>query len=253
MNKYYFVRFDDICPTMEANQFDKAKTLMEKYNIKPLLGVIPLNLDSDQFKTEYDESFWEKIRDLQTAGWSIAMHGCNHVYNQDNPKTMICGKKHSEFAGNSYARQVEIIRKGKEEMEKHGVFTDMFFAPAHSYDKNTLKALAANDFLYNIDGLSDKPYKQCGIINIPCRSFGVPLKGRNRINIAVNHTSEWSNTGKVDGYENLKRFCTLYEGKISNFENIKKMKCGKFIFQKVSEKIYRLKVKCYGVIRKIFK
>ena len=40
-NKYFFVRFDDICPTMDWEQFGRAAELMDKYDIKPLIGVIP--------------------------------------------------------------------------------------------------------------------------------------------------------------------------------------------------------------------
>lgn len=35
------VRFDDICPTMNWEQWNRAVTVLERYNVKPLIGVIP--------------------------------------------------------------------------------------------------------------------------------------------------------------------------------------------------------------------
>ena len=35
------IRFDDICPTMNFEEFDKAIDLMDELDIKPLIGVIP--------------------------------------------------------------------------------------------------------------------------------------------------------------------------------------------------------------------
>ena len=252
-NKYYFVRFDDICSTMDMEQFSKAKDLMDRYHIQPLIGVIPDNHDPEQMKNEADPSFWEKIRNLQEQGWSVAMHGCHHVYNQENPKTMICGKKHSEFAGNSYEKQFEMIKTGKKCLESHGISTNMFFAPAHTYDKNTLRALATNGFKYNVDGLSRKPYKQCGIINIPCRSFGVPRKCRDKINVAINHSSEWTRDDKAYGYEELRSFCENHEKEITNFSAVSEIPVGNFMMQKISEKSFYLYSKLRQLARKIIK
>ena len=249
---YFFVRFDDICPTMDREQFEKAQAIMEQYQIKPLLGIIPENLDPDQMKSEEDKAFWEKMRDLQAQGWTLAMHGYRHVYNQERPKTMVCGRKHSEFAGNSYERQFEIIKSGKEQLESHGIYTDLFFAPAHTYDKNTLKALAANGFKYNVDGLSRKPYKQCGMICIPCRPFDSRTKKLGLVNVIVNHSSEWSREDKAAGYEDLLRFCKKYEGRISNFSDIKEISIGNFMTEKLREKMFLYKTDLRAKLRKFY-
>ena len=160
LKKYCSVRFDDLCPTMNKKQFEKAFELMEINNIKPLLGVVPNNQDIDLMIDEPNDNFWDYIKMKQNQGCEIAMHGYSHVYNQERPMTMICGKKHSEFAGNTYDDQFKKIKLGKEILNSHGIYTDIFFAPAHTYDKNTLKALKANGFKYMCDGLSNKPFKQ---------------------------------------------------------------------------------------------
>lgn len=238
MNKYCVVRFDDVCPTMDAEQFERAFALMERYGIKPLIGVIPDNKDPEQEISPPRADFWDFIKKLQNKGYDIAMHGCIHVYDMDVPKTLICGKKHSEFAGHSYQEQYEKIRKGKEILQSHGIFTDTFFAPAHSYDKNTLKALSANGFRYLSDGLSVKPYERKGVICIPCRSFGVPrVKGKG-IFVAVCHPSEWSRQDKAKGYDELNEFCEKNKEYVTTFSELKTVKCGNRFSQKISEKLF---------------
>lgn len=41
------VRFDDICPTMDFVQFKRATDLLDQYEVKPLIGVIPDCKDPD--------------------------------------------------------------------------------------------------------------------------------------------------------------------------------------------------------------
>ena len=46
------IRFDDICPTMNWEQWAKACALLDAYGKKPLIGVIPDCKDPDlQIKT----------------------------------------------------------------------------------------------------------------------------------------------------------------------------------------------------------
>lgn len=35
------VRFDDICPTMDWEQWKRAVKILKRYDVKPLIGVIP--------------------------------------------------------------------------------------------------------------------------------------------------------------------------------------------------------------------
>ena len=35
------VRMDDITPDMDWEKFEAFKTILDKYNIKPLLGIVP--------------------------------------------------------------------------------------------------------------------------------------------------------------------------------------------------------------------
>ena len=251
MKKYCLVRFDDLCPTMDEKQFDRAFALMEKYGIKPLLGVIPDNRDPDQIKNEPDPDFWAKIKEFQKRGWAIAMHGYTHVYDRIAPKTLLRGRARSEFAGNDYESQSEKIRKGKQILLTHGVETDIFFVPAHTFDKITLRALYDNGFRYISDGLSKKPYMREGIKCVPCRSFGVPKDKKSGILVAVNHPSEWERVDKACDYDRLTRFCENNKNDFVSFDELKNMACGNFFIQNVSEKLYRIETVIKEKIKKI--
>ena len=105
-----------------------------------MLGVIPDNHDPDLLIDEPRKDFGEYIRNLQNEGYKIAMHGYQHVFdvNANGIVTRKCAYNHSEFAGHPYNVQYQKIREGKTILESHGIHTDVFFAPAHAYDDNTL-------------------------------------------------------------------------------------------------------------------
>lgn len=234
MKTKYYIRFDDVCPTMNYDLFFRGIDLMKKYGIKPLLGVIPCNEDKTQLIDSERDDFWELIKKLKKEGYVIAMHGYKHVYDKENPRTLICGKKHSEFAGHSFEDQLAKIKKGKEKLESLGVFTDVFFAPGHTYDKNTLKALNVAGFKYMADSLSSKPYIQYGIKCLPCKSFGISQRIKG-INVAVIHSNEWDMDEKKKDYDKLVDFCSV--NSVCNYTELLNSKCGFYFFQKAIEKI----------------
>lgn len=193
--KRILLRIDDICPTMDFHQFQIAMELMDKYNVKPLLGVVPDCQDTDLQIEPAHSDFWEFVKGLQDKGYTIAMHGYIHVFD-NHARGIVVKRWDSEFAGHPYEVQLEKIRKGKEILESHGIHTDIFFAPGHSYDENTLKALAVCGFKYMSDGLSYKPYRWHGITCVPARSGGMPRLTFGTTHTAVFHVHEWTREDK---------------------------------------------------------
>jgi predicted deacetylase len=54
--------------------------LLDKYTIKPIVGVIPRNSDPYLVKRwEENRAFWDLVKRWQHKGWTIAMHGYTHV------------------------------------------------------------------------------------------------------------------------------------------------------------------------------
>lgn len=196
------VRLDDIAPDMDWKRFLKFKELLDCYQIKPLIGVIPDNRDgsiqgihkredvsgSNDIRKQVTTDFWSYIKELQDEGWCIAMHGYQHVYSTKKGG-MFPLNHFSEFAGKSYEEQLSMLKKGKELLEEKGIFTDMFMAPAHSYDGNTLKALREAGFQAVTDGFGGAPYRWKGLTFYPI-SFRLSstLKKKSGYSTMVVHT-----------------------------------------------------------------
>ena len=151
------IRMDDITPDMDWAKFLRFKELCDLYQVKPLIGVVPYNQDEMLQIDTPREDFWEYIQELQKNGWMIAQHGYCHIYSTKKmglfPLNQI-----SEFAGISYENQLQTLKKGKEILESKGIYTDIFMAPAHSYDKNTIRALKELGFRKITDGFGKQPY-----------------------------------------------------------------------------------------------
>lgn len=237
MNKI-LIRFDDICPTMDWSQWNRAVEVLNKYSVKPLLGIVPDCQDPVLKIDPPRADFWEYIRGLQAQGYALAMHGYQHRY--DNiAKGLVTRRGNTEFAGHPYEVQYEKIKQGKAALESHGIFTDIFFAPSHSYDENTLKALAANGFKYISDGKSNKAILRHGIICLPCRSFGSPrIVGNNHYYTAVFHAHEWTRPDKAAGFESLVNLCANHTQELVDFDKYRQQKLGYLPYQKLTERIY---------------
>lgn len=250
------LRFDDICSTMNWKQWNKAKATMDEVGITALLGVIPDNQDPDLMIDEPKIDFWDYIKQLQKQGYTIAMHGYQHLFDI-NAKGLITFKKHSEFAGHSFDEQFRRIKEGKKILEGHGIKTDIFFAPAHSYDDNTLKALAANGFKYISDGMSCKAYKRHGIICLPARSGGVPRIRETGNFTVILHAHEWEYKGKQKSWDSFERICKLYVTNIVSFDEYRKQKKGNIYVQRMYELLYMFFAKVIlpilGKLMRLFK
>lgn len=154
------VRLDDITPDMNWEAFLKFKELLDRYQVKPLIGVVPDNKDENLKGSNKGkpEDFWAYIAELQKSGWVIAMHGYQHIYTTGEGGIFPLNN-FSEFAGTSYEKQRQMLEAGKELLRQKGIETDLFMAPAHSYDQNTLRALRDTGFHALTDGFGSCPYR----------------------------------------------------------------------------------------------
>ena len=231
------IRFDDICPTMDWEQWERAEKVFKKYNIKPLIGVIPDCEDPDLLITPPRENFWEWLKSKKEEGYEIAMHGYKHLY--DNRCRGVINKGlNTEFAGHPYEEQLDKISKGKAILESHGIKTDIFFAPSHSYDDNTLKALAACGFKYNDDGKSTKPIRRYGVRCIPCRAGGAFSLIPQSYRTFVFHAHEWARPDKARGYGDLVSIAEKYSTYICDFKSYTDRIDGNYLLQSVDEKFF---------------
>lgn len=174
------VRLDDITSDMDWKCFFRFKALLDRYQIKPLIGIVPDNCDknlmgkdetADNRPDEGDREtnhtdFWKYVKGLEDDGWVIAMHGYRHVYSTDKGGIFPLNN-FSEFAGKSYEEQLFMLQCGRKIFEEKGIDTEIFMAPAHSYDRNTIGALKEAGFKAVTDGFGYAPYCYSGIIFYP--------------------------------------------------------------------------------------
>lgn len=167
MKASYLVRLDDACPTMASRTWERIEQLLDKHNIRPIVGVIPDNKDRTLFIEKPDAGYWAKIRDWAKKGWAIGLHGCDHLSGADG-NALLPINRCSEFAGLSLQEQREKIRHGLEILRNADIFPSLWIAPLHTFDMNTLKALLLETKIRTIsDGVSVFPYRRYGFNWIP--------------------------------------------------------------------------------------
>lgn len=201
LNKKFILRLDDACERMDVRNWSRIENLLDKYSICPLVGVIPHCEDPMMNKYPIDAFFWEKVLNWQTKGWTIALHGFSHVYNTK------CGginpvNPRSEFAGNSYDIQAEKIRNGIRILHAHGLNPKVFFAPSHTFDQNTLRALQAeSDIRIISDTWAWNSYLKDGFTYVPQQSGQV-----RKVPFALSTFCYHPNTMKEQDFIKLEHF-----------------------------------------------
>lgn len=224
------MRLDDACEKMDVEKWNRMEELLDKYNIKPLVGVIPHCEDPmmDQYQT--DSSFWEKVHRWKNKGWTIALHGYNHVYSTE------CGginpvNKRSEFAGLPLERQKEKIKKGVMILNEHGIYPKVFFAPSHTFDENTLTALKEETEIRIIsDTIAWNSYKKDEFTFVPQQSGRVRKLPLKTVTFCYH-----PNVMSEQDFDYLEKF--LIENRFSDF-SIEAAARKQNVFEKILQRIY---------------
>lgn len=173
MDNRYIMRLDDACERRDIEKWNRMENLLDQYGVRPLVGVIPDCKDEMMFEYPYDKSFWDLVHTWKNKEWCIAMHGFNHVYVTEsggiNPVNYI-----SEFAGVPLDEQFGKIREGVQIFHKHGINPEVFFAPAHTFDLNTIDALKQESEIRIIsDTIANDSYSKWGMTFVPQQSGSV--------------------------------------------------------------------------------
>ena len=153
----YLLRFDDICPTMNWKVWDAIERILIAHDVRPILAVVPENLDPKLMVDAPHPDFWNKVRGWQNKGYAIALHGYQHAYVNENPGIMKL-TRHSEFAGLPYGEQERKLKNATAIFAKHGIRADAWVAPSHSFDTTTIRALAELGVTVISDGLWPWPH-----------------------------------------------------------------------------------------------
>ena len=222
---------------MNWEKWNQAEALLKKYNIKPLIGVIPDCKDESLAIDSPKEDFWNWLKQKQDEGYAIAMHGFNHTFTS-KCRGIVTKRYVSEFAGHTLDEQIQKLKKGKKILNDHGIFTTIFFAPAHSYDENTLKALEITGFKYMSDGKGNRPYVWHTVKCLPDRDAGCPNVRKDGIYTAVFHAHEWGLPHKEKSYMKFANLIQTHYKDIVSFDEFSNIPCGSLFIQRLVERIY---------------
>lgn len=215
--KKYLIRLDDACTTMYAAQWQRMESLLDKYGVRPMVGIIPANADPKQKIDPVDSMFWQKALQWQEKGWAIALHGFDHCYISTDAGINPLWNR-SEFAGVSLAEQKQKIRDGVAILKGHGLTPKYFFAPSHTFDNNTLTALKeVSEIRIISDTVATKLYKQGEFIFIPQiggHCVNMPFPG-------VYTFCFHPNTMDDDAFNALESFIQKHKEEFCGFEELK--------------------------------
>ena len=224
MQKILF-RLDDACGYMDLQKWQCIEEMFDRHNVKPIVGVIPKCEDENLIsKYEFNDEFWTLVDKWHIKGWGIALHGFNHKYITKKAGINPIHKR-SEFAGVSYECQKNKIREGIKIFNEHAIYPELFFAPSHTYDKNTIKALLeCSDIKIISDTYASDIYFRYNMFFIPLKNHIEvtnikilrPFKKRLKLSTHVYHP----NTMNENDFQTLEHFITANQEKIIAFENL---------------------------------
>ena len=211
----YLLRFDDICPTMKWGIWREIEALLLEKNVKPILAVVPENQDPLLMLDNPVPDFWDRVRRWQSLGWTIALHGYQHKY-VNSRKGLMGISPYSEFTGLPREDQEERLRRGMEIFRQQGIHTDVFVAPAHSFDRTTLSLLPKCGLKIVSDGLSRFPYRtKEGLFWIPQQVWRFASK-RSGVWTVCFHHNTW---GRQD-MEKFRRELDCFQGHLTSVQEV---------------------------------
>jgi predicted deacetylase len=211
----YIVRFDDICPTMNWTVWDEVEAVLIDHGVRPLLAVVPDNRDPGLAVAPERSDFWDRVRQWQSASWTIALHGHQHVY-KTNDAGVLGFNAFSEFAGVPREQQEEGLRAALAIFEAQGVQTDTWIAPAHSFDETTLELLPRFGFHRISDGFFARPgIDRRGLLWIPQQLWRLAWRPAGVWTVCY-HINAWSR----DDVTTLRRDLARFAAHTTDFDSV---------------------------------
>jgi len=180
----YILRFDDLCPTVALPRWQRFLPLIEEFGIRPILAVIPDNQDKALSLSPPDPKFWERMRAMEAAGATIAMHGYRHLC-ASHGVALLPLHSRTEFAGVPQETQRHWIREGLGILRGQGLNPTVWVAPRHGFDGNTLRALQKEGIQLLSDGFARVPFTRGGMTWIPQQLWGPAEKSSGLWTICV--------------------------------------------------------------------
>lgn len=210
----YLLRCDDLCPTVAAERWLQLHALIEEFGIQPILAVVPDNRDPDLQCAPPDSEFWERMRDMEAAGATIALHGYHHLC-ASMGHSLVPLHRCAEFVGVPADMQHKWILKGLQILRRHGLNPCLWVAPRHGFDRETLAALRAEGISLLSDGFARVPFAREGLTWIPQQLWAPVEKTKGLWTICLH-----ANTTRDVDLEQLRSFLSRYSGQFTSVERV---------------------------------
>jgi predicted deacetylase len=210
----YLLRIDDLCPTVCAERWQQFQSLIEDFQLHPILAVVPDNQDPELKISPPNPVFWDSMRALEAAGAAIGLHGYRHVC-ASRGRSLVALHRVSEFAGVPAATQQAWIGDGMRILRGHGLDPNIWIAPRHGFDRNTLTALREEGILHLSDGFARVPFLRSGLTWIPQQLWAPVEKDRGLWTVCVH-----PNTASDAEIVALRSFLDLHAGQFTSLDRV---------------------------------
>jgi predicted deacetylase len=204
MSARYLIRFDDICSTMNWPMWGRVETLLMEREIRPIVAVVPDNRDPNLDSGSPRDDFWDRVRDWQRRGWSIGWHGFQHVY-ESADAGLVGINRRSEFAGIPRGEQHRKLGSAHEIFSRHRVVPDLWVAPGHSFDRNTIELLRSFGVDVISDGFYARPVLTLGALWIPQQLWNLRRMPYGLWTVC-HHVNRWSDEDLLRFERGIARF-----------------------------------------------
>tara|TARA_B100000963_G_scaffold137846_1_gene119937 strand:+ start:15478 stop:16260 length:783 start_codon:yes stop_codon:yes gene_type:complete len=178
MSAKYIFRLDDATANIDLKKWKIIEDIFDSFSIKPIVAVVPNNKDPQLKYSKSNPYFWKLVNRWEKKGWTIAMHGYEHIYHYvDRKKLIIPYYNKSEFGGISLNEQKKKISKSSKIFKKYQISPSVWIAPGHSFDRNTLTALKQEtDIRIVSDGIALSTYYENDLHFIPQQLWEIKIK-----------------------------------------------------------------------------
>lgn len=202
----YVLRFDDVCPSMNWRAWDAIEPELVRLGIHPLMAIVPDNRDRKLRVSDDRPDFWDRVRTWQARGWTIGLHGYQHVDMGGRGGIVRMGK-HSEFTGLSANEQEDRLRRAAQIFAEEHVTPTVWVAPWHSFDEVTLSILPKIDIRIVSDGPGLYPYEDASsMMWFPLQLWGRFVRTPIGVLTVCHHINGWSVADVKGWLDTVQRF-----------------------------------------------
>jgi len=150
----------------------------------------------------------------------------------------------SEFCGHPLEEQMLRIKNGLEKFNNEKIKIRSFYAPNHTYDKNTLNALKNSGINEIIDGYGLMPYTENNIKFIPQLFYKIFL-----LPFGIQSTQIHLNYWKQKDFDNFEKFILNNSNKIITYDQALE-KINNNLFYKLINFLTKIILKTKRIIKK---